>query len=93
MTKIEVYTQEWCPYCAKAKALLKSKDLPYSEIDVTTDEARQQEMIRRSGRRTVPQIFLDGESVGGYDELASLNATGELDRRLGLKGSANLTRI
>ena len=65
MANIEVYTKEWCPYCAKAKALLKSKGLSYREIDVTSDETLQQEMVERSGRRTVPQVFLDGESIGG----------------------------
>ena len=93
MAEIEVYSKEWCPYCAKAKALLKSKGLKYREIDVTRDEALQQEMIQRSGRRTVPQIFIGGESVGGYDDLAGLNATGELDRRLGLQSRADLSKV
>ena len=83
VARIEIYTKEWCPYCLKAKALLRAKDVAYDEIDVTSDEARQAEMIERSGMRSVPQIFLDGEKVGGYDDLARLNATGELDRRLG----------
>jgi alkyl hydroperoxide reductase subunit F len=83
MTNIEVYTKEWCPYCLKAKALLRSKGVQYDEIDVTSDEARQIEMVERSGMRTVPQIFIGGELIGGYDNLAHLNATGELDRRLG----------
>jgi NADH-dependent peroxiredoxin subunit F len=83
MSTIEVYTKQWCPYCLKAKALLRSKNIPYDEIDVTSDEARQAEMIERSGMRTVPQIFIGGEPIGGYDNLAHLNATGELDRRLG----------
>ena len=81
MASIEVYTKGWCPYCAKAKALLRSKGLPYKEIDVTTDDALEREMIRRSGRRTVPQIFIDGDPVGGYEDLAALDAEGELDRR------------
>jgi NADH-dependent peroxiredoxin subunit F len=93
MANIEIYTKEWCPYCAKAKALLKSKGLSYQEVNVTSDEALQQEMVTRSGRRTVPQIFLDGESVGGYDDLANFNATGELDRRLGIKTAADLTKV
>ncbi len=93
MARIEIYTKEWCPYCAKAKALLRAKGLSYEEIDVTSDEALQQEMVRRSGRRTVPQIFLEGEPIGGYDDLASLNATGELDRRLGLKAMVDLTKV
>jgi alkyl hydroperoxide reductase subunit F len=83
MASIEVYTKQWCPYCLKAKALLRSKGVAYDEIDVTSDDARQVEMIERSGMRSVPQIFIAGEPIGGYDNLAHLNATGELDRRLG----------
>ena len=82
MANIEIYSKDWCPYCAKAKALLKSKNLPYTDIDVTDDQEVQNIMIERSGRRTVPQIFIDGELVGGYDDLAGLNASGELDRKL-----------
>jgi GrxC family glutaredoxin len=65
MPNLEVYSKEWCPYCAKAKALLKSKGLTYQEMDVTSDETLQQQMIARAGRRTVPQIFFDGVSIGG----------------------------
>ena len=93
MPNLEVYSKEWCPYCAKAKALLKSKGLFYQEINVTSDEALQQRMITRSGRRTVPQIFLDGVSIGGYDDLANLNATGELDKRLGRKTAVDHTKV
>jgi alkyl hydroperoxide reductase subunit F len=93
MNKIEIYSKDWCPYCAKAKSLLESKQLGYSEIDITTDRVREQEMIERSGRRTVPQIFIDGEPIGGYDDLASVNAAGELDRRLGLSSDLDLTKI
>ena len=64
-------------------ALLRAKGLTWTERDVTIDERLQQEMVERSGRRSVPEIFLGGELVGGYDDLARLNATGELDRRLG----------
>jgi GrxC family glutaredoxin len=81
---IVVYSTEVCPYCVMAKKLLQSKGLTYREIDVTHDEALQQEMVTRSGRRTAPEIFIDDDLVGGYDDLARLNATGELDRRLGL---------
>jgi len=81
---IEIYSKEWCPYCFKAKALLKSKDLDYTLLDITSDKKLEDEMIERSHRRTVPQIFIDGESIGGYDDLSRLNATGELDKMLGL---------
>ncbi|MDA2920156.1 glutaredoxin 3 [Desulfobacterota bacterium AH_259_B03_O07] len=93
MADIEIYTKDWCPYCAKAKALLKSKGLSYKEINVTTDHDLQQKMIERSGRRTVPQIFIDGESMGGYDDLANLNATGELDRKLEIKPEKDLNKL
>jgi alkyl hydroperoxide reductase subunit F len=93
MAQIEIYTKQWCPYCLKAKALLRAKDVAYDEVDVTSDEARQAEMVERSGMRSVPQIFLDGEKVGGYDDLARLNATGELDRRLGRGEGAPLRDV
>jgi GrxC family glutaredoxin len=83
MADIQMYTKGWCPYCTRAKALLKAKGLSFREIDVTADPAAEQDMIARSGLRTVPQIFIDGASIGGFDALASLNASGELDRRLG----------
>ena len=93
MAKIEVYSKEWCPYCTKAKALLRSKQLEYEEIDITSDAEGEQEMIERSQRRTVPQIFIDEQSVGGYDDLAQLNATGELDRLLNLESLIDLTKV
>ncbi len=84
MVDIQIYTREWCPYCAKAKALLRAKGLEWRELDVTRNKELQREMLERSGRRTVPEIFLDGELLGGYDDLARLNASGELDGLLGL---------
>lgn len=87
MADIQIYTKDWCPYCTRAKALLNAKGLSYREVDVTSDRAAEQEMIARSGLRTVPQIFIDGESVGGYDALATLNMSGELDRRLGMSSA------
>ena len=83
MNKIEIYSKSWCPYCNKAKALLGSKGLSYEEIDTTHDEAREREMVERSRRQTVPQIFIDELHIGGYDDLAALEARGELDRLLG----------
>ena len=82
MNQIEIYAKDWCPYSIRAKSLLHSKQLDYNEIDVTYDTVRELEMIERSGRYTVPQIFIDGEAVGGYDDIAALDASGELDRRL-----------
>ena len=84
MNQIEIYTKDWCPFSIRARSLLQSKQLEFSEVDVTTNFELEQEMIERSGRYTVPQIFIDGELIGGYDEIAALDATGELDQRLSL---------
>lgn len=93
MAEIVIYSKEWCPYCSKAKALLRSKGLEYTEIDITRDLVLEDEMIERSGMRTVPQVFIDGQSVGGYDALANLNASGELDRLLHLGPIVDLTKV
>ncbi len=82
MARVEIYTKDWCPFCTRAKSFLQIKQIAYNELDVTSDSALEQEMVERSGRKTVPQVFIDGQPVGGYDDLARLNATGELDRRL-----------
>lgn len=84
VSAITIYTRAWCPYCVKAKALLHSKGLEWRELDIGTDKALEQEMIERSGRHTVPEVFVDDELIGGYDDLARLNASGDLDARLGL---------
>ncbi len=83
MKRIDIYTKSWCGFSARAKALLDAKGLDYDEIDVTSDAAREREMIARSGRLTVPQVFIDGDPFGGSDDLARLEATGALDRILG----------
>lgn len=82
MDEVIVYTKDYCGYCAQAKALLQAKGVTFTEIDVTHDPALESEMIERSGRRTVPQILIHGDHVGGFDDLAALDATGELDRLL-----------
>ena len=61
MARVEMYSMEWCPYCAKAKALLGAKGIEYDEVDVTDDEAKAIEMIERTGQRGVPQFFIDGQ--------------------------------
>jgi GrxC family glutaredoxin len=83
MPKVIIYTTHYCPYCFGAKAFLRSKNVEFEEIDVTDDPARRAEMERLSARRTVPQIFIDDQSIGGYDDARRLDATGELDRLLG----------
>lgn len=79
--KIELYGNEYCSYCAAARMLLKKKGLDWQEIP-DNPEARR-EMQARGGGRTVPQVFIDGQPVGGFDELYDLEESGELDRMLG----------
>lgn len=84
MAEIVMYSKSWCPYCERAKHLLAQKGQQWTEIDIETDAAQRDEMIERSsGRRTVPQIFIDGEHVGGFQELDALEDQGELDALLG----------
>jgi glutaredoxin 3 len=77
---IDVYVTGWCPYCQRAKGLLSAKKLAINEIDVDDDPKLREEMIARSGRRTVPQIFIGQTHVGGCDDLFALEGSGELDR-------------
>ncbi len=93
MARVQMYSMEWCPYCAKAKALLGAKGIDYDEVDVTEDEASAMEMVERTGQRGVPQFFLDGQWIGGYDSLAYLNATGTLDRLFGIESTVDLTKV
>ena len=78
MPNIEVYSTPNCPYCVRAKALLQSKNLTFKEIDVSDDMESLRKMMQLSGLRTVPQIFINDQSIGGYDELAQLNTDGDL---------------
>jgi glutaredoxin 3 len=85
MVKVEMYTTMFCPYCARARALLGRKGVEFTEIDLIEEPRRRDEMIRRAdGRTTVPQIFIDGEHIGGSDELVALDRAGGLDKKLGL---------
>ena len=84
MAQVVIYTTNYCPYCTAAKALLRSKNVSFDEIDVTSDQLRRGEMEQRSQRRTVPQIFIDGKPIGGYEDARDLDANGELDRLLGI---------
>jgi len=80
--RVIIYSQPFCGYCSAAKRLLKEKGAEFAEVDVMMEAGRRDEMIERSGRRTVPQIFIDGRHVGGYDDLSALDRSGELDRLL-----------
>jgi glutaredoxin 3 len=80
MAHIEIYSKFGCPYCSRAKALLRAKGVSFEEIDITMGGPRRAEMIQRAGgRTTVPQVFIDGRHVGGSDDLAALDHAGELD--------------
>ena len=77
---VTIYVTDWCPYCQRAKGLLASKHLEFKEINVDDEPNMREEMIARSNRRTVPQIFIGDRHVGGCDDLFALESSGELDR-------------
>lgn len=83
MPKVVMYTTLICPYCTRAKHLLRYKGVAYEEIRVDKDSEQRHIMVERTNRHTVPQIFIDDLHVGGYEELAVLEARGELDPLLG----------
>jgi glutaredoxin 3 len=83
MAKVEIYSTMFCPYCARAKGLLAAKKVAFEEIDLLETPGRRAEMLERSGgRQTVPQIFIDGEHIGGCDDLLALERAGQLDPKL-----------
>jgi glutaredoxin 3 len=77
---VTLYVSHWCPYCQRAKSLLTQKNVAFSEINVEDDAKLREEMMARSNRRTVPQIFIGDKHVGGCDDLFALDRSGELDR-------------
>jgi glutaredoxin 3 len=83
VAKIEIFTTPFCGYCARAKALLDSKGVAYDERDTMMDDKARTEMRARTNRTSVPQIFIDGQHIGGSDELAALESAGKLDPLLG----------
>jgi glutaredoxin 3 len=80
--RVTMYLTQWCPYCQRARALLNAKAASVDEIDIEAEPARRNEMVARSGRHTVPQIFIGARHVGGSDDLHALNAVGGLDALL-----------
>jgi glutaredoxin 3 len=86
MAKIEMYTTQWCGYCARARALLEKKGAQFVEMDVMEDEGKRAEMRSRTNRTSVPQIFINGQHIGGSDELAALEQQGKLDALLAQPG-------
>lgn len=79
MAKIEIYTKQTCPFCHRAKALLEQKGVSWHEIAIDNDAEKRAEMIERSGRSTVPQVFIDGQHIGGCDDLFALDQRAGLD--------------
>jgi glutaredoxin 3 len=86
MARVEIYSTMFCPYCARARGLLQRKRIAFIEIDLDQHPDQRDEMVRRAGGRyTVPQIFIDGEHIGGSDDLVALDQAGRLDAKLGVK--------
>ncbi len=80
MPKVEIYTKFYCPYCVRAKGLLKDKGVEFEEFEISMGGAKRTEMLERSnGSTTVPQIFINGQHIGGSDDLFALDAKGGLD--------------
>ncbi len=82
IAEVKVYTTNTCPYCFRAKSLLAKRAVPFEEIDVTHEPDKRAWLVKQSGMRTVPQIFVDGKPIGGSDELHELDRSGELERLL-----------
>lgn len=81
---VKMYTRRWCGYCSAAERLLDAKGVPYENIDVTGDQETRRWLVEATGgRTTVPQIFIDGKSIGGFDDMKALDRAGELDKLLG----------
>jgi glutaredoxin 3 len=82
MADVTLYTTRVCPYCIAAKRLLSARGIPYTENDVSNDETKRAWLVQATGRRTVPQIFIGEQAIGGYDELAALDQSGKLAEML-----------
>lgn len=82
--QVTMYSTLFCPYCMRARSLLKRKGIEFKEIRVSGNNDLWEEMEQRSGGNTVPQIFINDEAVGGYDDIATLDRQGELDKKLGI---------
>ena len=80
--EVKIYTRQWCGYCTAAERLLKSKGVPFENIDCTGDNEKRKWLAEITGRSTVPQIFIDGQAVGGYDDINALDRAGKLDLML-----------
>jgi glutaredoxin 3 len=79
---VKIYTRQWCGYCFAAERLLKKKGVDFEKIDCTDDREKRQWLVEVTGRTTVPQIFINGQPIGGYDDMSDLDRRGELDKLL-----------
>jgi glutaredoxin 3 len=82
MKPVTVYSADWCPYCTRAKSLLKDKGVPFTEINVDQHPGKREEITKKTGMKTIPQIFIGDHFVGGFTDLAALESKGELDTLL-----------
>ncbi|MDR3522602.1 MAG: glutaredoxin 3 [Acetobacteraceae bacterium] len=82
MPQVVIYTQDWCPYCVRAKQLLTKKGVAFEEIDAPSGTAAREDSFKRTGRTSVPQIFIAGRHIGGCDDLVALERSGKLDALL-----------
>ena len=83
MKDVTIYTTDYCPYCRQAEKFLTDKGVPFKQVDVTNDDAMREKLIELSGgRRTVPQIFIAGEAIGGYSDMMALHTKGQLEPKL-----------
>ena len=89
---VKMYTRRWCGYCTAAERLLKEKGVEFEEIDCTGDHATRRWLVEVTGRSTVPQIFINGQAIGGYDDLRALDRRGELDAMLAASPPAEEAR-
>jgi glutaredoxin 3 len=82
MQPVKIYTSQWCGFCTAAKQLLKTRNISFEEIDVTGDDEKRTWLRQRTGRRTVPQIFIGEQPIGGYEDLRMLDTDGRLAKML-----------
>lgn len=82
MKTVTIYTADHCPYCMRAKNLLKSKNIPYAEVNLSNDNAKREELEAKTGWMTVPMIFIGDDFIGGADNLQAMAGSGELDQKL-----------
>ncbi len=82
MKDVTIYTTNYCPYCRQAEKFLHDKGVPFKQVDVTEDDAMRAKLVELTGQRTVPQIFIGEESIGGYSDMMKLHTKGELEPKL-----------